>query len=132
MKHITKAKIMLEAAVALAVALVLIMPSAAVNANDQNKNAFPNSTPMEIANVQRMQSMGTTMVGSDVLLSFAAGDDVLPHVTLDPEGTVVVTWTNEPNVAEGSMGIVFSNNPTEPTSWDGWTIALSDPFFLLV
>jgi hypothetical protein len=120
MKSIKKAKYLLQATLVIAVALAFVIPSSAVITNT-TQNPQPAVQTLTPTAYQLPKNVGRA---DDIQLS-GTGDDVLPSITIDQAGRVVVTWTNEVDVTTSNMGIAYSETPTDPMSWISWIISLT-------
>ncbi|MDH7518069.1 MAG: hypothetical protein QHH19_07010, partial [Candidatus Thermoplasmatota archaeon] len=110
-----------EAAVAVIVALAFILPSTSVVANDEQQNTVIKN---QIKGYTVIKPVDGNTKADNILVSNSPGDDVIPGITKDASGNTVVTWTNEEDALTWNMGIAYSSNPTDPTSWLGYIIEL--------
>jgi len=119
----------IKAAIVIAIALAFIMPSAAVITNDTSEKVYTNTlnenqTPIEISSAQK-QTMPNQVKLADPLIFPGVGDDRYPGITVDGNGFTVLTWTNSEDITASRMTLWFSDEPSVPESWIGWTISLS-------
>lgn len=118
-----KLKIFLEAAIVIAVVLALVLPSSAVITNGENTSRMKKAT---LSSYTKTLPVEPIQRGTDVLMPSGLGDDRIPSITMDDSGHTVVTWTNEEDFATWNMGIAYSDDPTDPMSWQGWIITLTE------
>jgi hypothetical protein len=124
-----KIKMLLKAAAVITVLLALILPSSAfvINKNLNKTKIFNEVIQVNIVQFNKLLRTQNSFAGENILVS-GLYDDILPSICYDPYGNTVVTYTIQPSLLEASMGISWSDSPTNPDSWDGWKIDLEDPF----
>jgi len=140
-EKIKNIKFLLKAAIVIAVVLALVLPSSAVITNKvgntkqsisikQYSKLPEGSVPVEVQSYRQIQPVNNILAGENILIS-DVDDDILPSICVDPDGHTVVTYTNQPSFSEGYMGISWSDDPTDPMSWQGWIITITgdDMFF---
>jgi hypothetical protein len=118
---INRKKDFLKATVAIAVALALLAPLSAANANDTTQNTVVRNEIKEYKIIKPAESTRA----DNILISNTAGDDIIPGITKDAAGNTVVTWTNEQDLTTWNMGIAYSSTPTVQASWLGYLISLT-------
>jgi len=106
----------LKAAVVIAIALAFIMPSAAVVTNIEKTSQKNYSHPLthkQIASAQ-MKDIPQTMntLADDVLISALNPDedDLRPKITINNEGTIVITYEQVNDILSTTIPIVFSDD----------------------
>jgi hypothetical protein len=124
MKPIKKAKYLLQATLVIAVALAFVLPSSAVITNT-TQNQQSTSHSLKVTAHQLQSNVLPSGRGDDIQLSQSGtGDNEYPSITIDQEGRVVISWTNNVDLSTSNMGVAYSATPTDPTSWAGWIIAV--------
>ncbi|MCK4901972.1 MAG: hypothetical protein KAS76_01340, partial [Thermoplasmatales archaeon] len=118
-----KIKKFLEAAIVISVVLAFILPSSAVVTNEENTSG---KVQAHVENYRQVLPVEGTLRGENIQMPSGEGDDRLPSITKDDAGHTVVTWTNEEGVLTWNMGIAYSDDPTDPMSWTGWIITLTE------
>lgn len=118
-----------KAAVVMVVAFTLLFTSAAVGINNKKASFESNITKYDVHKAQtysRSDNIGLLSNDPDIRLSggWNEGDDILPTITLDTEGRTVVCWTNEVDISTNHMGILYAEDPTDPSGWLGGTYYL--------
>jgi hypothetical protein len=115
-------KILLKAAIVIAIAMVLVVPSSIAVTND---NLPTGATRATVKSYIKANYEGGAR-GANVPISFAEGDDRLPSVTMDDQGHTVVAYTNEEDLLTWNMGIGYALDPEDPAAWNGYIIKLSE------
>ena len=126
---------LLEAVLVIAVTLAFVMPASvaitnSTQADEKIQNTFfgDSATHRDKEKVCSYEKSDYSPLGEgvDVRLTgdWNTGDDILPSVTRDDDGYTVVSWTNEIGVGEATMGFLYSDNPTDPSTWLGGTYML--------
>lgn len=118
-----KMRSLFKLAIIIFVFIALVLPSSAVVSNSEKSSGKIKNFVSSCTKVMPKEGLQR---GTDVLMPSDTGNDRLPSVTKDEAGHVVVTWTNEEDVSTWSMGIAYSDDPTDPMSWQGWIIELTE------
>lgn len=118
-----KMKYLIELTIIISIVLALVLPSSAVVTNKENTSGVIKN---KISSYTKVLSSDGGQRGTDVLMPSNPGNDRLPSITKDDAGHTVITWTNEEEVSTWNMGIAYSDDPTDPMSWQGWIIVLME------
>jgi len=123
MKKTNKAKMVLKAAVVIVVALAFILPSSAVITNsttETKKNSiYDTYTTTRLAINKVLPKQNTLVAGADVLVSSdnPDQDDEKPKMTMNKDGTIVVTYEKENDLSSRVIPVAYSDDDGQT-----WTI----------
>jgi len=123
MKKINKARIYLEVAVAISIALALIMHGSAVIANETSESVYSfleGTTRVEIKEAKTCpDGVRPLSIDGEVLQisGWAEGDDCLPSITMDSENNVFVTWENDEDAGKSNGGFAWNDDPLNQDAW---------------
>ncbi len=121
MKKINKIKMFLEAALVIAVALALIMPSSAVFTDkEKDMNISYTLSEYKFQPVTRETNMGT-LEGTDILAGGESGDDQMPAIVKDNEGNLWLFYILD----DGMMStFIMAKSTDDGQTWpESWFIA---------
>lgn len=126
MKKISKAKMVLEAAVVIAVALALIVPSSAIVTNtksSENINPLMNgSIRIEIESIKTCGENTPRPLsdGENIQITgWWTGDDRRPSITEDAQDHRFITWENDEEVMTSNAGFSW-NDEDDALNQDAW------------
>jgi len=112
MKPINKAKIGIKAAIVIAVALAFILPTSAVVTNTTTPKNYPSKTMSTTQHAIHKALVTPQSLGGDVLISSDNPDktDETPKITMNTEGTIVVTYEKEMDALTRVIPICYSKD----------------------
>ena len=144
MRNTKKMKRFLEASIILSITIAFILPASAITTEITEKNNYFDKIlssdrvqKIAIRDIKRCgttNNIGTLSNGEDIQITgWYPGDDILPSITKDMDGNIVITWTNEEDITTSNIGITYSDNPTDPNTWfdNGVVMALQGPQHLI-
>ncbi len=131
MRNTIPLKDLLKIIVTLFVVGMFIIPGTAVNLHNslekkRNDLALFDANRLEIEKyTQTLLSDGEKLSNGGVRFT-VPGDDYRPHITKNPDGYYVISWTNEEDIVQSNMGIAYTTTSWDPASWTIYTIDLDD------
>jgi len=110
-----KIKIFLEAVIVSIAVLAFFIPGSAIVTNE-NEN-IAGFERVEIQGQLNKKPINNVFAGENIWVTPFVGEDILPSITEDLDGHVVITWTNEQSFSESFFGITYSADPADPNTW---------------
>ncbi len=106
---------------AILVAGILVMTSLITIANENAKENklfnFDNAVKIE-PNIVKL-SPTTVNQGNVLITADSPEEDILPFMTIDPAGNIVVTWSHLVSAIEGGFGFAYS---ADGSTWNGYLV----------
>ena len=106
-----KGKIGLEIFVVVIAALIILLGMPAANeTKESNPSWMKNAIKLPVKTVELGKSVATAGNGNALVSVGSEYDDIMPAITIDDKGHIVVTWTQQPGIMAAELGFAYSED----------------------